>query len=59
MPIKECDAQRGSEQHHPHRLERYKQVATEKKLDNEKRMAETQRASNRATSLETPLLERT
>ncbi|HSQ75573.1 MAG TPA: MotA/TolQ/ExbB proton channel family protein, partial [Bacteroidota bacterium] len=33
-------------------------VMTEKKLDNEKRMAETQRAIEEATSLETPLLER-
>lgn len=57
--IKECDAQRGSAANIIRTgLERYKQVATEKKLDNEKRMAETQRAIEEATSLETPLLER-
>ena len=57
--IKECDAQRGSAANIIRTgLERYKQVATEKKLDTEKRMAETQRAIEEATSLETPLLER-
>jgi len=57
--IKECDAQRGSAANIIRTgLERYKQVATEKKLDNEKRMAETQRAIEEATTLETPLLER-
>lgn len=57
--LKECDAQRGSAANIIRTgLERYKQVAGEKKLDNEKRMAETQRAIEEATSLETPLLER-
>ena len=39
-------------------LERYKAVANDKKLDAEKKMAETQRAIEEATSLEVPLLER-
>ena len=57
--IKECDAQRGSAANIIRSgLERYKQVLAEKKLDPEKRMAETQRAIEEATSLETPLLER-
>jgi biopolymer transport protein ExbB len=57
--VKECDAQRGSAANIIRTgLERYKQVMSEKKLDNEKRMAETQRAIEEATSLETPLLER-
>lgn len=57
--LKECDAQRGSAANIIRTgLERYKQVAGEKKLDTEKRMAETQRAIEEATSLETPLLER-
>jgi biopolymer transport protein ExbB len=57
--IKECDAQRGSAANIIRTgLERYKVVLVEKKLDNEKRMAEVQRAIEEATSLETPLLER-
>jgi biopolymer transport protein ExbB len=57
--IKECDAQRGSAANIIRSgLERYKQVLAEKKLDPEKRMQETQRAIEEATSLETPLLER-
>lgn len=57
--IKECDAQRGSAANIIRTgLERYKQVHAEKKLDAEKRMQETQRAIEEATSLETPLLER-
>ncbi len=57
--IKECDAQRGSAANIIRTgLERYKVVAAEKKLDSEKRMQETQRAIEEATSLETPLLER-
>ena len=39
-------------------LERYRAIVTDKKLDSEKKMAETQRAIEEATSLETPLLER-
>lgn len=39
-------------------LERYKATVSEKKLDTDKKMAETQRAIEEATSLETPLLER-
>jgi biopolymer transport protein ExbB len=57
--IKECDAQRGSAANIIRTgLERYKVIAAEKKLDTEKKMAETQRAIEEATSLETPLLER-
>lgn len=57
--IKACDAQRGSAANIIRTgLERYKAVAAEKKLDAEKKMAETQRAIEEATSLETPLLER-
>lgn len=57
--IKACDAQRGSAANIIRTgLERYKAVHAEKKLDPEKRMAETQRAIEEATSLETPLLER-
>jgi len=57
--IKACDAQRGSAANIIRTgLERYKVVAGDKKLDPEKRMAETQRAIEEATSLETPLLER-
>jgi biopolymer transport protein ExbB len=57
--IKGCDAQRGSAANIIRTgLERYKAVQSEKKLDAEKRMAETQRAIEEATSLETPLLER-
>jgi biopolymer transport protein ExbB len=49
--VKECDAQRGSAANIIRTgLERYKQVMSEKKLDNEKRMAETQRAIEEATS---------
>jgi biopolymer transport protein ExbB len=39
-------------------LERYKAIQADKKLDPDKKMAETQRAIEEATSLETPLLER-
>ena len=57
--IKACDQQRGSAANIIRTgLERYKQVVTDKKLDPEKKMAETQRAIEEATSLETPLLER-
>ena len=57
--IKACDAQRGSAANIIRTgLERYKSVSTETKLDAEKKMAETQRAIEEATSLETPLLER-
>jgi biopolymer transport protein ExbB len=57
--MKACDAQRGSAANIIRTgLERYKAVHAEKKLDPEKRMAETQRAIEEATSLETPLLER-
>ncbi len=57
--IKACDAQRGSAANIIRTgLERYKVVIAEKKLDSEKRMTETQRAIEEATSLETPLLER-
>ena len=57
--IKACDAQRGSAANIIRTgLERYKLVTADKKLDGEKRLAETQRAIEEATSLETPLLER-
>jgi biopolymer transport protein ExbB len=57
--MKACDAQRGSAANIIRTgLERYKSVAAEKKLDSDKKMAETQRAIEEATSLETPLLER-
>jgi biopolymer transport protein ExbB len=57
--MKICDAQRGSAANIIRTgLERYKQVVQDKKLDSEKRMVETQRAIEEATSLETPLLER-
>lgn len=57
--IKACDAQRGSAANIIRTgLERYKLVAQDKKLDVDKKMAETQRAIEEATSLETPLLER-
>jgi biopolymer transport protein ExbB len=57
--IKECDAQRGSAANIIRTgLERYKGVVQDKKLDSDKKMAETQRAIEEATSLETPLLER-
>jgi biopolymer transport protein ExbB len=57
--MKACDAQRGSAANIIRTgLERYKQVSSERKLDADKKMAETQRAIEEATSLETPLLER-
>jgi len=57
--IKACDAQRGSAAAIIRTgLERYKQIVGDRKLDVEKKMAETQRAIEEATSLETPLLER-
>jgi biopolymer transport protein ExbB len=57
--IKACDQQRGSAANIIRTgLERYKVVVTDKKLDADKKMAETQRAIEEATSLETPLLER-
>jgi biopolymer transport protein ExbB len=57
--IKACDAQRGSAANIIRTgLERYKTIVLDKKLDAEKKMAETQRAIEEATSLETPLLER-
>jgi biopolymer transport protein ExbB len=57
--IKSCDAQRGSAANIIRTgLERYKVIMQDKKLDAEKKMSETQRAIEEATSLETPLLER-
>jgi biopolymer transport protein ExbB len=57
--IKACDAQRGSAANIIRTgLERYKAVQADRKLDPDKKMAETQRAIEEATSLETPLLER-
>ena len=57
--IKACDAQRGSAANIIRTgLERYKIVKEDRKLDAEKKLSETQRAIEEATSLETPLLER-
>ena len=57
--IKACDAQRGSAANIIRTgLERYKLVLNDRKLDAEKKLSETQRAIEEATSLETPLLER-
>ncbi|HEX9657679.1 MAG TPA: MotA/TolQ/ExbB proton channel family protein [Bacteroidota bacterium] len=57
--MKACDAQRGSAASIIRTgLERYKAILQDKKLDSEKKMAETARAIEEATSLETPLLER-
>lgn len=57
--IKACDMQRGSAANIIRTgLERYKMIVKDTKLDAEKKMAETQRAIEEATSLETPLLER-
>ncbi|MCK5571580.1 MAG: MotA/TolQ/ExbB proton channel family protein [Bacteroidetes bacterium] len=57
--IKECDAQRGSAANIIRTgLERYNQVKDDKTFDSEKKMTETQRAIEEATSLEIPLLER-
>jgi biopolymer transport protein ExbB len=57
--IKECDAQRGSAANIIRSgLSRYKEVLDDKSLDGEKKMAETKRAIEEASALETPLLER-
>jgi biopolymer transport protein ExbB len=57
--MKSCDAQRGSAANIIRTgLQRYKEIAEDKKFEPEKRMAETQRAIEEASSLETPLLER-
>jgi len=57
--IRACDAQRGSAANIIRTgLERFKTIAQDKKFEPEKKMAETQRAIEEATSLETPLLER-
>jgi biopolymer transport protein ExbB len=57
--IKACDAQRGSAANIIRTgLSRYKDIHADKNLDAEKKMAETKRAIEEATSLETPLLER-
>ena len=57
--IKECDAQRGSAANIIRSgLVRYKEVLVDHNLDGEKKMAETKRAIEEATALETPLLER-
>ncbi|MEW6511591.1 MAG: MotA/TolQ/ExbB proton channel family protein [Bacteroidota bacterium] len=57
--IKACDAQRGSAANIIRTgLERYKIVLQDRKYDAEKKMTETQRSIEEATSLETPLLER-
>jgi biopolymer transport protein ExbB len=57
--IKACDAQRGSAANIIRTgLTRYKEIVGDPKLDAEKKMSETKRAIEEATSLETPLLER-
>ncbi|MCZ6775122.1 MAG: MotA/TolQ/ExbB proton channel family protein [Ignavibacteria bacterium] len=57
--IRACDSQRGSAAAIIRTgLERYKTLVADRKLDAEKRMSETQRSIEEATSLETPLLER-
>ena len=57
--MKACDSQRGSAANIIRTgLERYKVVVGDNNFDAEKKMAETQRAIEEATSLETPLLER-
>ena len=57
--VKACDAQRGSAANIIRTgLERFKQIRDDKTFDPDKKMAETQRAIEEATSLETPLLER-
>ncbi len=57
--IKECDAQRGSAANIIRSgLMRYKEVLSDNSMDGEKKMAETKRAIEEATALETPLLER-
>ncbi|MBI4535277.1 MAG: MotA/TolQ/ExbB proton channel family protein [Ignavibacteriae bacterium] len=57
--VRACDAQRGSAAAIIRTgLERYKTIVGDKKLDVDKKMTETQRAIEEATSLETPLLER-
>jgi biopolymer transport protein ExbB len=57
--IKECDAQRGSAANIIRAgLERYKEVVNDNSMSGEKKMAETKRAIEEASALETPLLER-
>jgi biopolymer transport protein ExbB len=57
--LKACDAQRGSAANIIRSgLMRYKEVLGDSTLDGEKKMAETKRAIEEATALETPLLER-
>ncbi len=57
--IKECDAQRGSAANIIRAgLERYKEVQDDASMNSEKKMAETKRAIEEASALETPLLER-
>ncbi len=57
--IKECDAQRGSAANIIRSgLTRYKEVLTDNSMNGEKKMTETKRSIEEATSLETPLLER-
>jgi biopolymer transport protein ExbB len=57
--VKACDVQRGSAANIIRTgLERYKQIASDRGMDADKKMGETQRAIEEATSLETPLLER-
>ncbi len=57
--VKECDAQKGSLANVMRSgLERFKQVENDGEFDQEKKIAEVQRAIDEATNLETPLLEK-
>jgi biopolymer transport protein ExbB len=57
--LKSCDAQKGSAANIIRSgLTRYREVLGDNSLDGEKKMAETKRAIEEASALETPLLER-
>jgi biopolymer transport protein ExbB len=57
--LQECDAQRGSLANVMRAgLDRFKQVESDNGFDQEKKIAEVQRAVDEATNLETPLLEK-
>ncbi len=57
--LKECDTQKGSLANVMRSgLDRFKQVENDPEFDQEKKIAEVQRAIDEATNLETPLLEK-
>ncbi len=57
--LKECDAQKGSLANVMRSgIDRFKQIENDKEFDQEKKIAEVQRAIDEATNLETPLLEK-